>query len=121
MAALRFDVVGLENPVEVGKEAVYEIRITNQGTGACTNVQIMAELATGTSFAGSNGPTQGKVTQQTLVFEPIGTLAVKGETVYRVRVRGGADAGDKQFRVQLTRDQVRTPVVKAEITRFYKE
>ncbi len=122
VAALRFDVAGLENPVEVGKEAIYEIRIVNQGTGACTNVQIMAALADGTTFTSSNGPTQGKVTgtPQTLVFEPIATLAVKGETVYRVRVRGAA-AGDQRFRVQLTCDQVRTPVVKEESTRFYKE
>ena len=120
VAALRFDVAGLENPVEVGKEAVYEIRIMNQGTGACTNVQIMAALADGTTFTNSNGPTQAKATGQTLVFEPIPTLAVKGETVYRVRVRGAA-AGDQRFRVQLTCDQVRTPVVKEESTRFYKE
>ncbi len=120
VAALRFDVAGLENPVEVGKEAIYEIRIVNQGTGACTNVQIMAVLADGTTFTSSNGPTQGKATGQTLVFEPIATLAVKGETVYRVRVRG-AVAGDQRFRVQLTFDQVRTPIVKEESTQFRKE
>ncbi len=55
-----------------------------------------------------------------LVFDPIPTLAVKGEAVYRVKVRGTA-AGDLRFRVQLTCDQVRTPVVKEESTRFYKE
>lgn len=120
VAALRFDVAGLENPVEVGKEAIYEIRIVNQGTGACTNVQIMAALADGTTYSSSNGPTTGKATGQTLVFEPLPTLAVKGETVYRVRVRG-AQPGDQRFRVQLTCDQVRTPVVKEESTRFYKE
>ncbi|HEY1187542.1 MAG TPA: hypothetical protein VGE74_07775 [Gemmata sp.] len=120
VAALRFDVAGLENPVEVGKEAIYEIRIVNQGTGACTNVQIMAALADGTTYTSSNGPTAGKVTNQTLVFEPIASLAVKGETVYRVRVRG-SQPGDRRFRVQLTCDQVRTPVVKEESTRFYNQ
>jgi uncharacterized repeat protein (TIGR01451 family) len=62
VAALRFDVAGLENPVEVGKEAIYEIRIVNQGTGACTNVQVMAALADGTAYSSSNGPTSGKAT-----------------------------------------------------------
>ena len=33
----------------------------------------------------------------------------------------GTTAGDLRFRVQLTCDQVRTPVVKEESTRFYKE
>jgi uncharacterized repeat protein (TIGR01451 family) len=118
--AVRFEVVDLDDPVEVGKEAVYEVRVTNQGTGACTNVQLMAALADGTTFTGSNGPTQIKAQGQTLVFDPIPNLPVKGEMVYRVRVRGNAP-GDLRLRVQLTCDQVRTPVVKEESTRFYKE
>lgn len=120
VAAVRFDVKGLENPVEVGKDAVYEIRITNQGTGVCSNVQVMAAMAENTTFTGSNGPTTVKGQGQTLVFDPIPSLAVKGEVVYTVRVRGNA-AGDHRFRVQLTCDQVRTPVVKEESTSFYKQ
>ena len=119
VAAVRFEVAGLENPVEVGKEAVYEIRVINQGTCACTNVQLLAEMATGATHAGTTG-TQVKVQGQTLVFEKINTLPVKDVVVYRVRVRGNSD-GYKRFRVQLTCDQVRTPVVKEESTRFYKE
>ena len=33
VAAVRFEVLDLDDPVEVGKEAVYEVRVTNQGTG----------------------------------------------------------------------------------------
>jgi uncharacterized repeat protein (TIGR01451 family) len=120
VAAVRFEVLDLDDPVEAGKEAVYEVRVTNQGTGACTNVQLVAALADGTEYKGSSGPTSIKVQGQHLVFEPIPTLAAKGEAVYRVKVRGTA-AGDLRFRVQLTCDQVRTPVVKEESTRFYKE
>ncbi|MBM3983290.1 MAG: DUF11 domain-containing protein, partial [Planctomycetes bacterium] len=120
VAAVRFDVKGLENPVEVGKDAVYEIRVTNQGTGACTNVQLMAALADATTFTGATGPTKVTAQGQTLVFEAIPNLPVKGEMVYTVRVRGNA-AGDQRIRVQLTCDQVRTPVVKEESTSFYKQ
>ncbi len=115
-----FEVTDLEDPVEVGKEAVYEIRVTNQGTGLCTNVQLVAALAEGTSLTGSSGPTQIKAQGQHLVFEPIQQLPVKGEVVYRVRVKSSLP-GDMRFRVQLTCDQVRTPVVKEESTSFYKE
>ena len=52
-----------------------------------------------------------------MMWEPIASLAVKGETVYRVRVRGAA-AGHQRFRVQLTCDQVRDPALKEESTRF---
>ncbi|HJZ58398.1 MAG TPA: hypothetical protein VKE74_25880 [Gemmataceae bacterium] len=122
VAAVRFEVIDIEDPVEVGKEAVYEIRVTNQGTGPCTNIQIAAALAEGTEFVGlgPNPPTQVKVQGQGLVFDPIPSLGVKGEAIYRVRVRGLAP-GDLRFRVQLTCDQLRTPVIKEESTRFYKE
>ncbi|HSQ56774.1 MAG TPA: hypothetical protein VLM40_13620, partial [Gemmata sp.] len=120
VAAVRFEVIDLDDPVEVGKEAVYEIRVMNQGTGPCTNVQLLAALGEGTVYTGSSGPTQVKAQGQHLVFEPIATLAVKGESVYRVKIRGNV-AGDLRFRVQLTCDQVRTPVVKEESTRFFKE
>jgi uncharacterized repeat protein (TIGR01451 family) len=120
VAAIKFEVTDLEDPIEVGKEAIYEIRVTNQGTGACTNVQLVAALAEGTSYTGSSGPTQVKAQGQHLIFDPIQQLAVKGEVVYRVRVKSTV-AGDLRFRVQLTCDQVRTPVVKEESTSFYKE
>lgn len=120
VAAVRFEVRDLDDPVEVGKEAVYEIRVINQGTGACTNVQLVAAMAEGTAYTGSSGPTQVKAQGQNLVFDPIPTLAVKGEAVYQVKIRG-ATAGDMRFRVQLSCDQVRAPVVKEESTRFVKE
>jgi len=118
--ALRFDVVGLEGLVEVGKEAVYEIKVTNPGTGACTNVQLEAELADGTTAAGAAGPTTGRTTGQKIVFDPIPVLAVKGEAIYKVRIKGVAP-GDMRFRVKVGCDQVKTPSVKEENTRFYKE
>ncbi len=120
VAAVRFQLIDLDDPVEVGKEAVYEIRVANQGTGPCTNVQLVAALAEGAVFTGSSGPTQVKAQGQHLMFEAIPTIPVKGEVVFRVKVRGGL-AGDVRFRVQLTSDQVRTPVIKEESTRFYKE
>jgi uncharacterized repeat protein (TIGR01451 family) len=123
VAAVRFEVVGLENPVEIGKEAVYEIRVMNQGTGPCSNVQLVAALAEGTTFVGATqGVNQANVraTGQQLVFDPIPTLGVKGDAVYRVRVRGTV-AGDMRFRAQITCDQLKAPVAKEESTQFYKE
>ena len=124
VAAVRFDVVGLDNPVAVGKEVTYEIRVMNQGTGACSNVQIAAALAEGSEFisatTGNNQNGTAKVVGQQLSFDLLPTLGVKGEVVYRVRVKGNA-AGDLRFRVQLSCDQLKTPVVKEESTTFVKE
>lgn len=120
VATLRFEVVGAEGLVEVGKEAVYEIKVTNQGTGPCTNVVVVGELADGTTFGSAAGPTTGKASGNGVVFEPLATLPVKGEAVFKVKVKGTA-AGDTRFRVKLSCDQVKTPVSKEENTRFYKE
>ncbi|MDW8198823.1 MAG: hypothetical protein RMJ56_14595 [Gemmataceae bacterium] len=120
VAAVRFEVKDMEDPILVGNDAVYEIRVTNQGTGACTNVQLVAAMSEGTSFSGANGPTNVKAQGQTLIFEVIPKLGAKEEMVYTVRVRGNTE-GDHRFRVQLTCDQVRTPVVKEESSRFYKQ
>ena len=97
-----------------GKEAVYEVRVTNQGT-RCTNVQLVAPRRG--DGVQSSGPTQVKAGQHRLsLFRP--WRPRRGG--YRVKIRGTA-AGDLRFRVQLTCDQVRTPVVKEESTRFYKQ
>jgi uncharacterized repeat protein (TIGR01451 family) len=36
--------VDLDDPVEVGRETVYEIRVVNRGNAACINVQIVATV-----------------------------------------------------------------------------
>jgi len=118
--ALRFEVIDVDDPVEVGKEAVYEIKVTNQGTGACTNVSLVAELGEGTSFAGTSGPTNGRASGNSILFDSIPQLPVKGDVTFKVRVKG-TQAGDSRFRVKLTCDQIKTPVSKEENTRFYKE
>jgi uncharacterized repeat protein (TIGR01451 family) len=118
--ALRFEVGDIEDPIEVGKEAVYEIRVINQGTGVCTSVQLIADLAEGSTAAGATGPTTGKVAGQQIVFDPIPQLGVKEEKVYRVRVVAKVP-GDLRFRVRMACDQIKTPVVKEENTRFYKQ
>ncbi len=118
--SLRFEVMGSEGVVEVGKEVTYEVKVSNPGTGPCTNVQLIVELADSTSATDAKGPTVGRTTGQQIVFDPIGTVGVKGDAVYRVRVKG-SQPGDMRFRVKMTCDQNRTAVVKEENTRFYKE
>ncbi len=117
--ALRFEVRDLEDPIEVGKEAIYEIKVENQGTAPCTNVQIMATLADGTTATGANGPTQARGQGQQVTFDTLATLATKQVVVFKVKVKG-AVSGDQRFRVQVVCDQIRTPISKEESTRFVK-
>ncbi len=118
--ALRFEVIDVEDPVEVGKEALYEIKVTNQGTGPCTNVVVVGELADGTVFGSASGPTTGRASGNVVTFEALATLPVKGEAVFKVKVKGTV-AGDARFKAKVACDQIKNAVSKEENTRFYKE
>jgi len=115
--ALRFDVFDVEDPVLVGQEAVYEIRLVNQGTGPCQQIHLVAVLPEGAEYKGSSGPTAIRQEDNRLIFAPLASLPVRGEAVYRLRIRGTLP-GDARLRVHLSYDQMRTPVIKEESTQF---
>jgi uncharacterized repeat protein (TIGR01451 family) len=117
--ALMFEVVDLEDPIEVGKETTYEIRIANTGTMHCTNVKLTAAMSDGLTVGEVTGSVPHKVVGQTLVFEPIGKLAVKKDLVIRIKAKGTMP-GDQRFKVQLSCDQMKQPVVKEESTSFFQ-
>jgi uncharacterized repeat protein (TIGR01451 family) len=115
--ALRFEVFDLEDPVLVGQEAVYEIRLLNQGTSPCQQIQLVALLPEGAEYKGSSGPTAIRQEENRLIFAPLANLPVRGEAIYRLRIRGTV-AGDARLRVQLSYDSIRAPVIKEESTQF---
>lgn len=117
--AMLFEVVDHEDPIEVGKESTYEIRLSNTGTMHCTNVRLTATVSEGLvpTQVASNVPY--KIVGQTLVFEPIAKIAVKGDLIVRVKAKGNT-AGDHRFKVQLSCDQLKLPVVKEESTSFFQ-
>jgi uncharacterized repeat protein (TIGR01451 family) len=120
IAALRFEVVDVNDPIEVGSETAYEIRVLNQGTKDASNVSVQVTLPQGFELIAAEGPGSLRSTQQNgrVIFEPIQRLAPKVDTTYRVRVRG-RQAGDYRLRVELNSDDLRAPVVKEESTRVF--
>jgi uncharacterized repeat protein (TIGR01451 family) len=118
--ALMLEVVDLEDPVEVGGELNYEIRVVNQGSCPSTNIQITAAVPDGLQPSGANGPTAHRFQGGQIFFEPLPKLATRADVVYRVKVRG-LQPGDYRFKVQMTCDQLRQPVYKEESSRVYKD
>jgi uncharacterized repeat protein (TIGR01451 family) len=118
--ALSLEVVDLEDPIEVGSDLTYEIRVVNQGSCPCTNIQIVAQAPEGLLPHDGTGPTTFHANGAEVVFDPLQKLAIKADAVYRVKVRG-LQPGDYRFRVQMTCDQLRSPVMKEESSRVYKE
>ena len=118
--ALLLEVVDLEDPIEVGAETVYEIRVVNQGTSATTNLQIIATVPAGMTTRDATGPAPHRLQGQQVIFEKLPSLAAKADALYRVKVVGDKP-GDMRFKVQMTSDQLRSPVYEEESTRVYKD
>ena len=113
-----FEVRDLEDPIEVGGETGYEIRVVNQGTKAATNVQVAVNLPPGMQLVSAEGETQHAEQRGAIVFEPLGQLAPKADTVYRVRVQGTA-AGDQRVTVEVNTDDLAQPIRREESTRVF--
>jgi uncharacterized repeat protein (TIGR01451 family) len=120
VAAPMFTVVDRADPIGLGEETRYEIRLVNEGTKASSNLRLAVELPPELELVGIDGPGEHRQQQGRLLFEPLGHLAPKAESVYHIRVRG-VRPGDARFRVQLITDEMSTPVTKEESTRVYAD
>ncbi len=121
LSAIFFEVADVEDPVEVGGETEYEIRVVNQGTESATNIRLAGLVPRQLQILSADGPTRHQIDDDGRVFfEPLPRLAPKADTTYRVKVRG-QQAGDQRFRVQLQSDEMDSPVTKEESTRIYAD
>ena len=120
IAGTSFEVVDASDPIEIGGDTIYEIRVVNQGTKASTNIHVVAIVPDGMQPTAADGPVGHAVQGSQIVFEPLDRLAPKAETTYRLKVQAKV-AGDLRLRVQVTSDDMRTPVTKEESTRVYAD
>jgi len=120
IAAILFQVVDVEDPIELGGETVYEIRVVNQGSKAATQVFVVATLPPGMQAVAAEGPVSYRIDRNRVIFEGLPRLAPKADTTYRVRVQG-LQPGDLRLSVQLQTAEMDTPVTKEESTRVYSD
>lgn len=117
-AAILLEVIDISDPIEVGGQEVYEIRVTNQGSAVGTNIQITATVPDAHAFVEADGPTNAQVAGKVITYDPLPSLAPKASVTYRVVTRAEAPA-DARFAVQLISDQMETPVDETESTHSY--
>ena len=120
ISALLLEVVDIDDPVEVGAETAYEIRVTNQGSREATNVEIHALVPPEMTVRGGQGPTRYRVEGQEVLFAPLPQLAPRSDVIYRVLVTG-TDKGDVRFRARLISDSLTEPVIEEESTKVYDD
>ena len=120
LASLYFAVADSHDPIEVGNETLYEIRVLNEGSKTATNIRVAAELPPELKPLDGDGPARGVVQGQTVAFEPLARLAPKADALYKVRVQGLVD-GDHRIRVQILSDEMQRPVTREESTLVYAD
>lgn len=113
------EVVDVADPVEVGGEVVYEIRVTNQGSVALTQVRPVCTVSELQEFVSGSGTTLvGPPQERILTLEPVATLAAKAVASWRVVTKATAQ-GNALFRVDLICDELPRGVIETETTNQY--
>ncbi len=105
--------------IEVGSETTYEIRVSNSGTKAATNVRIAAIMPPGMAAVNGEGPTRASREATQITFAPLERLNPREEVIYKVLAQS-RQAGDQIVRVQLSADDLPT-VTREESTRVYQD
>jgi uncharacterized repeat protein (TIGR01451 family) len=114
------EVADLDDPVEVGSQTAYEIRIRNDGSMASKGIRVACELPDGVELIDTKGPTEHFIEKGVLHFKPVAELAAGAKTTFLIRVNGKV-AGNLRLRAKLTSSDRQEPIVVEEITKFYGE
>ena len=117
---LEFSIKDTADPIEVGSDTTYEIRVVNRGTRTATGVQIYAAFPEALRAVQGGGPSDLRIEGQNAVFAPLDRLPPNKEAVFRVKAKA-LGIGDNVIKVQMLSDDVNVPVTKEESTRIYSD
>jgi hypothetical protein len=122
LPSLEMEVSHMDDPIEVGAETAFEIRVANKGTKTETNVEVVCTLPEQLEFLGAKCTTTLRYRQEgrELVFEKMPRLAPRAEEIFRVQVKGLAPA-DIRFRTRIRADGLKDPVQREESMRIYSD
>lgn len=113
--AVLLEVVDDPDPVAVGNDTTYTIRITNQGTADLINVNTVAQFPSQFNPISSQG---GTVDGKSVRFPSLPRVSPKQVVLYTITAKA-IGTGDSRMKVILTEDQLSSPVVEEESTRGY--
>lgn len=120
LATLTMEVVCLDNPVEVGMDTAYEIRVTNTGTKTETNLQLSCTIPDNMELRGVQGANgvKHRIEGKEIIFDDLPKLAPRADVTYRVNFRGQVP-GDLRFQARIKADSLQEPLLKQENTKVY--
>lgn len=119
-ASLVLEVLDLDDPVEIGRETAYEVRVRNEGSKQAQNVGLSFELPNGVRLVNVKGPTQHIAESGLVVFKALSALEPGKTAIFQIHIQG-ADEGNHRVRARLTSDSIQEPLTVEELTRFYAD
>ncbi len=117
---VHFEIDDVVDPIEVGTDTTYRLRILNQGTKVAGNVQLQVEFPRGLSPTDVDGDLRHQIQGQQVAFEPISSLPPGREVQLSIRARGNAP-GDHRIIASIRSDGREVEVSKEETTRVYSD
>ncbi len=120
LAAVAMEVTDSDDPVEVGSDTTYEIRVANTGSKDETDIKLVCSIPAQMKFKAARGPGKFEVVGSDVVFEVLPKLPAKTEVTFKVTVTAKTK-GDARFKATLTAGDLTEPVVKQESTRVYSD
>ncbi|MCO6429408.1 MAG: DUF11 domain-containing protein [Deltaproteobacteria bacterium] len=116
--ALRVEVIDKTDPVQIGSNTVYEIRVKNQGTAEDTGINLSAQLPPTFEFVDGSGDSNVRMRGDQLTFSRIDSLAPGDVASWQVEAKA-IEAGKGRLELQLESDATKRPVIEMEPTRTF--
>jgi uncharacterized repeat protein (TIGR01451 family) len=120
LSEVLLEVTDVDDPIEVGAETAYEIKVTNTGSKMESNLKLVCTLPAQIEFLSAQGSAQAKHEDGEVIFEPVSQLAPRGEVIFKILVKAKSK-GDGRFRAKLTSTSFTEPIEKVEGTRVYED
>lgn len=111
------EIVDVKDPVVVGRNTGYVLRVTNQGNHEPIKVRLVFRVTPNLSIQGAHGLSEEKKSEHLVIFEE---FALAPREVREIKVDTLANkAGIGRAVMELTTDFLETPIVKEESTTIY--
>lgn len=116
VSALLLEKADDPDPIQIGENIKYTVKVTNQGTAEDTNVKVVVQFPEEiTPVSASNG---GVVSGKTVTFPAFQRLAPRQAFEYTI-IAKGAKVGDARVTFIRTSDGIPAPTTAEESTRVY--
>ena len=115
MPAVALEVLDDPDPIQVGENTIYTIKVTNQGFADIHNVKVVASFDEKTVPINAG---QGVISGRTVTFTPVAALGPKQVWTGSVTAKG-VKAGDARNKVVLTCAELASTVEESESSTVY--